>query len=140
MSWGRYDPDGNTRQDSGWLDSGQLDSGRLDSQRGTTVNIMESDGDSMGRVKDVLGMAEAGTRRRGRSVLAGGDDESPEVGGGRGGSDEAGGLLRTSTQLTVNIHLLAAKTPRTCMGIHPEGKSCSDLGRVFVLDDHSTRK
>jgi len=25
--------------------------------------------------------------------------------------------------------------PRVCMSIQPEGKSCTDLGRVFVLND-----
>jgi len=29
--------------------------------------------------------------------------------------------------------------PRVCMSIHPVGKSCSDLGRVFVLNDFPAR-
>ena len=47
--------------------------------------------------------------------------------------DDAGGSLRTTTPPTLN----RPPPARVCMGmgIHPEGiKSCSDLGRVLVLN------
>ena len=48
---------------------------------------------------------------------------------------KAGGLLRTSTRPTVNLlHLLRASVC-TRMNIHTEGESCSDLGRVLVMND-----
>jgi hypothetical protein len=59
--------------------------------------------------------------------------------------DMAGGVLsldRTSTRPTLNLLLLLLPlpiTPRVCMSIHPEGKSCSNLGRVLVLNDPRTR-
>ena len=61
-------------------------------------------------------------------------------------------LLRTCSQPTLNLLLLLRmvsenKHPtgveshpppsHVCMSIHPEGKSCSDLGRVLVLNDPS---
>jgi len=42
---------------------------------------------------------------------------------------EAGGLLRTSARPTLNI-LLLLRAYGICMSIHPEGKSCSDIGRA----------
>ena len=42
-----------------------------------------------------------------------------------------GGLFRTSTRRALNRRI----NPRVCMSIHTEGKSCSDLGRVLVLND-----
>ena len=47
----------------------------------------------------------------------------------------AGGLFRTSTRPTLNRRHLPSTSPRVCMGMHPEGESCSDLGRVLVLND-----
>ena len=43
----------------------------------------------------------------------------------------AGGSLRTSTQLTLNLLLLL----RASMDMYPEGMLCSDLGRALVLND-----
>ena len=73
----------------------------------------------------------------------------------------AGGVLSTCTRPTLHLLLLLCTsvctgvienkhsthvesppppyTPRVCMSIHPKGKSCSNLGRVRVLNDPAAR-
>jgi len=43
-------------------------------------------------------------------------------------------LFRTSTRPTLNP-LLLIHVSHVCISIHPEGKLCSDVGRVHVLND-----
>ena len=50
---------------------------------------------------------------------------------------QAGGLLRTSTRPTLNQS--PPPPPRVCVSIQPEDNSCSDLGRVLVLNDPPAR-
>jgi hypothetical protein len=45
---------------------------------------------------------------------------------------QARGLLRASTRPTLNL-LLLLRAGTVCMSIQPEGMSCSDHGRVLVL-------
>jgi hypothetical protein len=52
--------------------------------------------------------------------------------------EKAGGVSRTSTQLTSNLLPLFRIRRVSVMSIRPEGKSCSDLGRVLVLNDPSS--
>jgi hypothetical protein len=56
-----------------------------------------------------------------------------------GAAPEAGRLIH-------NIHSTGVEPPpapythRVCMSIHSEGKTCSDLGRVLVFNDPSSRR
>jgi len=50
-------------------------------------------------------------------------------------SPEAGVLLRTSTPPTI----INEPCPRLCTSIDPKCESCSDLGRVLVLNDPPAR-
>ena len=51
--------------------------------------------------------------------------------------DPAWGLLRTKHSTDVES---PPPPPRVCMSIHPEGKSCSDLRGVLVLNDPPARR
>jgi len=49
--------------------------------------------------------------------------------------DLVGRLLRTSTRPTLDRRPPPELILRACMCISPEGKSCSDVARVLVLND-----
>ena len=63
--------------------------------------------------------------------------EKFELKAGQPAPIKVGGLLRTITRPTLNRLLLLRAS--VCMCSHPEGKLCSDLGLVLVLNDPPAR-
>jgi hypothetical protein len=49
-------------------------------------------------------------------------------------------LYRHFTQVIYRNRQIEEPDPRVRMRIHPDGKPCSDLGRVFVVDDLRARR